>query len=174
MKPTTLITDKGRVCTACGVFKPWGEYRNGSGALGKTSRCSACLNAEQRARRKKTGNADTKKYERDTKRGFLMRLYRNMESRVTGVQRSKQHLYAGVKLLPREKFYEWALADKTFHSLWDAWVAAGKPRRLTPSVDRVDSFYGYEIWNMEWVTHSENSRRGSLSRHGIRGSGYAA
>ena len=33
------------------------------------------------------------------------------------------------------------------------------------SVDRVDSSKGYELSNMEWVTHSENSRRGAVNRH---------
>ena len=46
---------------------------------------------KQRERRKRTGNATIKKYEKSPK-GFLMRLYRNMQSRVTGVQKQKFHL----------------------------------------------------------------------------------
>jgi len=95
-----------------------------------------------------------------------------MQSRINGVQKLKWHLYAGLKLLPREKFYSWALKDPEFHQLFGVWETAGYPMKLTPSVDRVDAFYGYEIWNMEWVTHSENSRRATT--HGMRGAGYAA
>ena len=58
----------------------------------------------QRERRKNNGNASTKKYEK-TKNGFLMRCYRNMKSRITGVQKQKAHLYVGKSLLEKELFY---------------------------------------------------------------------
>lgn len=120
--------------------------------------------ARQREYRRRNGNVCTLKYER-TKRGKLMRIYRNMQSRIEGVQWQKAHLYAGKSLLGREEFYEWALAQPEFHCLYDAWVESSYDRKLAPSVDRVDSDLGYEPGNMEWVTHSENSRRGSLSKH---------
>lgn len=103
-------------------------------------------------------------YER-TKKGFLMRLYRNMKSRVTGVQRQKFHLYAGCQLLPKEEFYRWALESPKFHQLFSDWELNSYDRKLTPSVDRVDSDIGYVLENMEWVTHSENSRRGTLNKY---------
>jgi len=117
----------------------------------------------QRQRREETNNAVTKKYER-TKKGKLMRLYRNMQSRVNGVQKAKHHLYRGKSLLSKQEFYDWALSCDEFHRLYNAWVASEYDRKLTPSVDRVDSTRGYETGNMEWVTHSENSRRGALWR----------
>ncbi len=120
--------------------------------------------ANQRKRRKENGNLYTKKYEK-TQRGFLMRLYRNMQSRIEGVHRTKAHLYTGLNLLEREVFYCWALESIEFHTLWASWVDSGYNRKLTPSVDRVDSSKGYYLDNMEWVTHSENSRRGAISKH---------
>lgn len=117
----------------------------------------------QREYRKRTGNAATLKYER-TKRGKLMRIYRNMLSRVTGVQAAKYHLYQGKALLEKHDFYEWAIDQTDFHRLYDAWVGSGYDRKLAPSVDRIDSSQGYETWNMEWVTHSENSRRGAVGK----------
>lgn len=117
------------------------------------------LNARVRAYRRRTNNAATKRYER-TKKGKLMRCYRNMISRVSGIQQKKQHLYNGKALLPKEDFYEWAFASPEFHRLYDIWVAADYDRKLTPTVDRIDPSRGYTIENMEWVTHSENSRRG--------------
>jgi 4-alpha-glucanotransferase len=119
---------------------------------------------KQRERRKLNGNADTKKYEK-TKRGFLMRLYRNMQSRVEGVQKLKQHLYKDKSLLDRETFYHWAMYDEAFHGLFRQWEESNYSRKLTPSVDRINSASGYSIENMEWITHSENSRRGAVSRH---------
>lgn len=63
--------------------------------------------------RKRTGNRATHKYEKTVK-GFLMRKYRNMQSRVTGVQKLKAHLYRGKDLLSREEFYDWALNSEDF------------------------------------------------------------
>jgi len=119
--------------------------------------------ARQREQRKLNGNSHTKKYEK-TVNGFLMRLYRNMQSRVTGVQKAKFHLYEGKRLLNREDFYNWAKSSTKFHILFNEWEKSGYERKLSPSVDRIDSSRGYEMDNMEWVTHSENSRRGSISK----------
>lgn len=121
-------------------------------------------NKWQREYRKKNGNLDTKKYEK-TIPGFLMRLYRNMLSRTSGVQKDKYHLYVGCYLLSKVEFKEWAIHSEKFHSIFKVWEDSGYDRKLTPSVDRIDSSKGYELSNMEWVTHSENSRRGSISRH---------
>lgn len=113
----------------------------------------------QRIRRKLTGNVVTKRYEK-TVNGFLMRLYRNMTSRVTGIQKVKHHLYKDVELLPRDDFYRWANRSRKFKTLYKNWVENNYDRKLTPSVDRVNPKIGYIPTNMEWVTHSENSRRG--------------
>ena len=119
-------------------------------------------NERQRIYRSRTGNDNTKKYEK-TPNGFLMRLYRNMESRITGVQWMKAHLYDGKELLPREDFYQWAKCQ-TFRRMFKTYENSGYDRKLAPSVDRIDSSKGYTIDNMEWVTHSENSRRGNVAK----------
>ncbi len=119
----------------------------------------------QRAYRAANGNIHTKKYEK-TVSGFLMRLYRNMLSRVSGVQKAKYHLYAGKTIdFSKEEFYTFAKASKAFNTLWQAYESSGYLQVLAPTIDRVDSSSGYSFDNIEWVTHSENSRRGSISRH---------
>ena len=120
-------------------------------------------NARQRKYRERTGSAATKRYEK-TKPGFLMRLYRNMTSRVNGIQKRKAHLYSGKDLLSRAEFYEWAESSGDFHSLFSAWEISGYERKSTPSVDRVDPSKGYTVENMEWVTFSENCRRGGKAK----------
>jgi hypothetical protein len=120
-------------------------------------------NKWQREYRKLTGNACTIKYEK-TPKGFLMRKYRNMQSRVTGIQKLKKHLYLGKKLLPREQYYEWAINNKMFWKLYNKWKKNNYERKLCPTVERINSKLGYELSNMEWITHSENSRRGSINR----------
>lgn len=125
------------------------------------------MNRKQREYRNRIGNVVTKRYER-TKKGKLMRIYRNMKSRIDGVQKAKFHLYEGKYLLPKEEFYEWAMGCSDFHVLFDAWAESNYMRGNAPSVDRVDSTKGYEVSNMEWITHSENSRRGSISQWATR------
>lgn len=117
------------------------------------------INRKQRERRKFNNNADVKKYEK-TKPGFLMRCYRNMKSRITGVQSKKAHLYAGKDILSKEEFYSWSESSQTFHDLFTSWENSGYERRLTPSVDRIDSRHGYLIENMEWVPFFVNCSRG--------------
>ena len=150
-------------CNRCGAVKPDPEFRRANGRAHQP--CKDCYNVEQREYRRASGNSATRRYEK-TKRGFLMRLYRNMQSRITGVQKQKSHLYTGKPLaVSREQFYEWAFTHPSFHERFAAWEISGYARQYTPSVDRIDSARGYEFDNMEWVTHSENSRRGSLSRY---------
>lgn len=138
------------ICTRCGVERRYGK------------RCLPCKNAWQRVHRKIIKNRDIKIYEK-TKKGFLVRLYRNMKSRIEGIQKQKFYLYRGKALLPKSDFYNWALKSKRFDNLFNTWKDSGFDRRLTPSVDRINPDLGYIIPNMEWVTHSENSRRGAVS-----------
>lgn len=164
MKSNYLITDSGRECTKCKEFKSWDMFCTGSGARGKNTRCLACRNSDQRKQRAQNKNKYTSKYEK-TERGFLMRLYRNMKSRVSGIQKEKLHLYENRELIEKEDFYIWAIESQRFHTLFLNWAGSSYDRKLTPSVDRVDSSRGYTTDNMEWVTHSENSSRGARNRH---------
>lgn len=108
-----------------------------------------------------TGGESWKKYEK-TPKGYLVRSYRNMLSRVRGIQ--KPGSWTGKEILPKQEFYEWALADPTFHRLFQAYEASGYDRRLAPSPDRIDSAKGYTLDNMRWLTHSENSALASRGR----------
>lgn len=121
-------------------------------------------NLKQRIRRKLDGNSDTHKYEK-TPKGFLMRKYRNMQSRTCGIQWRKAHLYLGKELLLREEFYKWALESDDFNRLYLGWVESNYDRKLCPTVDRIDPDYGYILENMRWITHSENSRLGAISKN---------
>lgn len=116
------------------------------------------------SRRKARGYSKEKKYEK-TFNGYLVRTYRNMKSRVSGILKKKAHLYEGLELLGKEEFYSWAKTNKQFVELHSAWVSSGYDRKLSPSIDRINGRLGYTVENMRWVTHSENSRLGALSRH---------
>lgn len=121
------------------------------------------FNEYQRAYRKANGNANTKRYEK-TRKGKIMRSYRNMQSRVEGVTHLKNHLYLGKDIMSRDDFYEWSLSDEYFNVLFDTWVYSDYDRRLSPSVDRIDSTKGYIAGNVRWLTHSENSRLGAMNK----------
>lgn len=136
-------------CSKCNRKVP--RHRNNS------RRCRECTNEDQRYYRLRTKSEATQKYEK-TKKGFLVRLYRNMLNRVTGRSKDKRHLYYGLEILPKEEFYEWALNNPDFHSLFKEWGLSGYERRLTPSVDRIDARIGYNVLNMEFVPFHENCR----------------
>jgi len=120
-------------------------------------------NIWQKEYRKKNHNKCTYKYEK-TKKGFLVRKYRNMLSRITGVQKQKYHLYKNLTILDKEIFYKWSLENKDFIKLYKNWEQNNYNRKLCPSINRIDSNNGYQLDNMEWITHSENSRLGALSQ----------
>ena len=122
--------------------------------------------AYQRRYRLKNGHSCTFKYEK-TKKGKLMRTYRNMESRVKGIVKAKAHLYEDLPILDREDFYDWALNDEAYNTLHDEWVASDYCKKLSPSIDRIDTEKGYVMGNIRWLTHSENSSLGGKSRMGV-------
>ena len=107
--------------------------------------------------------ADWSKMYEKTPKGFLMRTYRNMQSRVTGVQKKKAHLYLGLSILSRADFYAWAWDNVEFWRLYKRWAATDFDRKLTPSINRIDTTEGYILGNIEWLTHSANSALGSTS-----------
>ena len=85
-----------------------------------------------------------------------MRVYRNMLSRVVGIQR--RQVYIGLPILPKQVFYAWAWGDPEFWRLWKRWQASGRQQTFTPSIDRIDETQGYTLDNMRWLTHGDNSR----------------
>jgi hypothetical protein len=97
-----------------------------------------------------------------THRGYLVRAYRNMINRTTGL--TKPHLYKGLSLLPKEEFYRWSLANKHFLHLFRVWTKYNYDRRLSPSVNRIDSRKGYDLSNIEWISQSANSALGAMNR----------
>ena len=105
--------------------------------------------------------ASNRKYWK-TINGKLMVTYNNMSRRVRGYV--KPEIYCGLMLLDRNEFYEWSKSNEDFNKLYNDWVDSGYERRLSPSIDRIDSCGGYVLDNTRWITHSENSRLGSISR----------
>lgn len=153
-------------CNCCKLEKETTEFKKTIYKKGYGSVCKECCNTKARAYNKRTAFVSYKKYEK-TPAGYLMRTYRNMKSRVEGIQYKKAHLYQGLELLDKESFYQWALADANFFSLYNAYVESSYDMKLAPSIDRIDTSKGYTFDNIQWLSHSENSRKGSITRNRI-------
>jgi len=122
-----------------------------------------CYNHWQQESRKQTKNKSIKTYEK-TINGFLMRVYRNMLSRVNGIQKEKLHIYKGLEILDKEMFYQWSKTDHIFNTLFKNWELSNYNQKLTPSIDRINSDKGYTIDNIRWLTNSENSKFGAMNK----------
>lgn len=167
-----------RLCSSCGHAKGWANRPNSTHIRkcptcqreisyrlegnGKNFQDIPCRLCWQKNRRQRNCNFDTHQYERDTKKGFLVRTYRNMKSRVEGIQTNKLHLYYGLPLLDKKTFYEWSLKDKSFNDLYDVWQTSGKIQALVPSIDRINQQDGYVVGNIQWITLSENSSKATI------------
>lgn len=152
-------------CTVCNETKELDQFKKHSETKdGLHSYCKKCGAAKQRAYRHRVGNIHSRAYEK-TEKGYLMRSYRNMKSRVLGIVKKKAHLYVGKEIVSKDQFYQWALNNDTFKALFEAYKQSGYNIKYAPSVDRVDSTIGYRLDNMRWLTHSQNSLLGTLSRH---------
>lgn len=103
---------------------------------------------------------------RHSLRGNLTCTYKRMLDRVKGnmTQKRSIHHYKGLEILDRQEFLEWALKDKEYTLLHKLWVLSNYDIKYAPSINRIDSSKGYTIDNIEWLTHSENSRLGVLNR----------
>lgn len=113
-------------------------------------------------RQYRIAHPDTRKYKdrRACKRLRLTNTYSRMLQRIYGrcCPRATGR-YAGLSILPRTEFFGWAESDPEFNRLFDAWVASGYERRLSPSIDRIDSKLGYQLHNMQWLTLGENASK---------------
>lgn len=98
------------------------------------------------------------KYNR-TLRGVISNRWTKMRERVEGKTPKGREKYLGLYLCPKDLFIEWASSDKALIELHRNWVLNNYSMKFSPSIDRIDSTKGYSIDNMQWMTHSENSRK---------------
>lgn len=141
-----------KACTVCKEVQPISAfYKDARAKDGKQAGCKTC-------------DLKRKKEHRRTKEGFLKSTYFNMKTRVEG-RDHKAVSSVGQPILSKAEFFSWALNNPDFHYLYRDWVESGYQMKYAPSVDRIDERFGYELFNMQFVTHGENVRRALHFRH---------
>jgi hypothetical protein len=141
-----------KTCTVCKEVQPIAAYhRDAKNRDGKRTDCKTCCNKRRKKHYK-------------TKEGLLLRRYGDMKKRVEGRDHNAVSS-VGKPILPKEEFFSWALNNPDFHYLYRDWVESGYQTKYAPSVDRIDERFGYELFNMQFVTQSENARRAIHFRH---------
>lgn len=112
-------------------------------------------------------NIDSKKayygdYYKNNINRILSTKYKDMKRRVNG--KTKQVSRSLNKYIcSKEAFINWCYEKnnmKKFMVLYKDWGINNYSKKFAPSIDRIDSSKGYHINNIQWLTHSQNSRKG--------------
>lgn len=101
--------------------------------------------------------------------GYLRKRYWNMARRVRGTMSGSRYL--GLPICTLEDFLRWS-EGSVYSTMFYAWKAAGHPRALAPTVDRIRPTEGYVLENLQWLTHKDNTSKGCFERRRSRKSQY--
>ena len=95
---------------------------------------------------------------------FLSKVYYDMKSRVNGKSTKRPDLYLGLPILPKDVFFNWSKNHPDFLNMYKRWFTSDFDRKLTPSINRMNSSKGYVLGNIEWMTNSQNCGLSSAVR----------
>lgn len=122
--------------------------------------CKECKKAYARL------HGTSKEYDQYRQRYNFTRIfnhrYTNMGLRVNGKTR-REYRVQGTDMLSSKEFMKWCRSlenMKNFYKLWVKWELSGFPRGLTPSIDRIDNLRGYTVDNIQWLTVTQNNKKG--------------
>lgn len=153
-------------CTTCQEEKPLHMfYKHKQCRDGRQPECKQCtkqrMNAAYQKNPGKKQAAAMCYYNRQngTKEGYVRLKYSRIKSRCTNPNQPSAQYYYGLGYPTKDEFIARMLGDPTFNALWDQWVTKGRPRKLAPSVDRIDPGRGYELDNIQFLTVSDNVKR---------------
>ena len=127
-------------------------YKDQRGKYGVRSKCKICF------------SEFSNRINRELPLLFLTRSYCGMQSRVKRKNHRGARYYFGLYVLPKKKFIEFSLADKSFKRLHKKYVKSNLVTALCPSVDRIDPSKGYSLNNIRGLTTKENCYLGSIRR----------
>lgn len=158
-----------KTCFKCNINKPLDDfYKHPQMPDGYVNKCKECNKKDVREnyskKREYYRDYDIKRQRMNIKR-ILNHRYSAIKSRCEQeYERSKDRKYTvtGMAYLSKEEFMTWASENmQQFMHFYNQWVNSGFDTRYMPSVDRVNSKLGYIPSNMQWLSKSENSIKGS-------------
>lgn len=95
--------------------------------------------------------------------GCLSYIYSRMKRRVKSFKYHK-----GLSIISRKDFYAWAESRDDYKQLFQKWVLSNYDKRLSPSIDRIDSSKEYTVDNMNFLTTHENRLDGCKAANKAR------
>jgi len=105
--------------------------------------CSACL----------------RRTKRETKPSFYLgTCYSEMSRRVKTYDKLRPNYYRKIICL-REEFINRFLNDKCFLKLYKNWQKNDFKRKYAPTIDRINNNVGYNLENLQFISHYENSTK---------------
>lgn len=158
--------DQAKRCFKCGIVKPIADfYKHPQTKDGHLNKYKECTKADVQKNYAKHidyyHKYDQHRYRKNKSR-FLDHVYQGIVRRCNGIPRR----YSSTGTTPIS-VPEWrqfcAATEAEFNKLYDGWEKSGFQRKMAPSIDRIDNGRGYTVDNMQWLSQSENSRKGAMS-----------
>lgn len=155
---------KTKECFKCGIKKELGMfYKHPQMQDGRVNKCKECNKTDVRknyATKKVAYSLYDKGRIRNNINYIFLHKYSGMKARM-GRKIGDRGKTRG-DICTRNQFMSWCYQSKNmnkFLELHRAWAAAGYPRKLSPSIDRVNNNLGYLVNNIQWLTQSQNSSK---------------
>jgi hypothetical protein len=141
-------------CTRCKKKKKISDYPKDSRTkTGMKSHCKECHRKACKEYRIKT---------RRTKESYIKYKYTSsLQYKVRGTSPSHVQCFEGLDICTKQEFFNWSINHSDFNEIWDAWQRSEREHLLTPTIGRIDTRFGFELWNMEWQTLTEHAKLGS-------------
>lgn len=153
-------------CFKCGIVKPIADfYKHPQTKDGHLNKCKECTKADVQKNYAKHidyyHKYDQHRYRKNKSR-FLDHVYQGIVRRCNGIPR--RYSSTGTTPISVPEWRQFCAATEVeFNKLYDGWEKSGFQRKMAPSIDRIDNGRGYTVDNMQWLSQSENSRKGVMS-----------
>lgn len=157
-------------CSRCKVKKQASQFgRERRAKNGLTSECKACRSVARWGKQStpasraagRAWNAAQREERHNNPSPALVAKYHYQGMKERG--NSTRPAYAEVKcLISEDEFLKWVEARwDEYMTLHGAWKAEGFPKRLSPTVDRLDSKLHYQADNIRWLPFGTNAALGA-------------
>lgn len=155
-------------CFKCFKEKPITDfYKHPKTADGTVNKCKPCFRADSLSNYQKNKEKYIE-YDRHRNRHSISRLLRQKYSMIKqrcttshSSQGVKKSVY-GKEFLSLKEWIEWCYKEdnyKKFIELYNGWVQNNFDKKMSPSIDRIDSKKGYVLGNLQWLTLSDNCKK---------------